>query len=133
MLPYATKNLIDDIIPSSGCEGLEYLAGCRCYFNYNSSRQFFFTDKAAECRGTTPDLLIKGQGAKKITDSTHRFFDNNKSGALVSRVMTDVEGVRNLVGTGLGSTNWRLPDLNYFPGDFNKNQCHDDLICAFCQ
>ena len=29
------------------------------------------------------------------------FFDNNKSGALVSRVMTDVEGVRNLVGTGL--------------------------------
>jgi subfamily B ATP-binding cassette protein MsbA len=29
------------------------------------------------------------------------FFDNNKSGTLVSRVMTDVEGVRNLVGTGL--------------------------------
>ena len=29
------------------------------------------------------------------------FFDNNKSGALVSRVMTDVEGVRNIVGTGL--------------------------------
>ena len=29
------------------------------------------------------------------------FFDNNKSGALVSRIMTDVEGVRNLVGTGL--------------------------------
>jgi ABC-type multidrug transport system fused ATPase/permease subunit len=28
------------------------------------------------------------------------FFDNHKSGALVSRVMTDVEGVRNLVGTG---------------------------------
>jgi subfamily B ATP-binding cassette protein MsbA len=29
------------------------------------------------------------------------FFDNQKSGALVSRVMTDVEGVRNIVGTGL--------------------------------
>ena len=29
------------------------------------------------------------------------FFDNEKSGALVSRIMTDVEGVRNLVGTGL--------------------------------
>ncbi len=28
------------------------------------------------------------------------FFDNNKSGALVSRIMSDVEGVRNLVGTG---------------------------------
>src|SRR5690606_5889501 len=30
-----------------------------------------------------------------------RFFDNQKSGALVSRIMSDVEGVRNLVGTGL--------------------------------
>ncbi len=30
-----------------------------------------------------------------------RYFDNTKSGELVSRIMTDVEGVRNLVGTGL--------------------------------
>jgi subfamily B ATP-binding cassette protein MsbA len=29
------------------------------------------------------------------------FFDNTKTGALVSRIMNDVEGVRNLVGTGL--------------------------------
>ncbi|MEL6632317.1 MAG: ABC transporter ATP-binding protein [Bacteroidota bacterium] len=29
-----------------------------------------------------------------------KFFDNTKSGNLVSRIMTDVEGVRNLVGTG---------------------------------
>ncbi|HEX6203328.1 MAG TPA: ABC transporter ATP-binding protein [Thermoanaerobaculia bacterium] len=30
-----------------------------------------------------------------------RFFDSTKSGVLISRVMTDAEGVRNLVGTGL--------------------------------
>ena len=30
-----------------------------------------------------------------------RVFDNTKSGELVSRIMEDVEGVRNLVGTGL--------------------------------
>ena len=29
------------------------------------------------------------------------YYDANKSGALVSRIMTDVEGVRNLIGTGL--------------------------------
>lgn len=29
------------------------------------------------------------------------YFDNTKTGVLVSRIMTDVEGVRNLVGTGL--------------------------------
>ncbi len=30
-----------------------------------------------------------------------RFYDANKTGTLVSRIMSDVEGVRNLVGTGL--------------------------------
>jgi len=29
------------------------------------------------------------------------YYDSNKSGSLVSRIMTDVEGVRNLIGTGL--------------------------------
>jgi ABC-type multidrug transport system fused ATPase/permease subunit len=30
-----------------------------------------------------------------------RFFDSTKSGILISRIMTDAEGIRNLVGTGL--------------------------------
>src|SRR5258707_6215879 len=29
------------------------------------------------------------------------YFDANKSGTLVSRIMSDVEGIRNLIGTGL--------------------------------
>src|ERR1700675_957919 len=29
------------------------------------------------------------------------FYDANKTGVLISRIMSDVEGVRNLVGTGL--------------------------------
>ena len=29
------------------------------------------------------------------------YYDGNKTGALVSRIMSDVEGVRNLIGTGL--------------------------------
>ena len=29
------------------------------------------------------------------------YFDSNKSGAMVSRIMNDVEGIRNLIGTGL--------------------------------
>src|SRR5262249_6577021 len=54
-----------------------------------------------------------------------RYFDSTKTGVLISRIMTDAEGIRNLVGTGLvqltGSTltaamalsilfylNWRL-------------------------
>ncbi len=29
------------------------------------------------------------------------YYDANKTGVLVSRIMSDVEGVRNLIGTGL--------------------------------
>ena len=29
------------------------------------------------------------------------YYDANKTGQLVSRIMTDVEGMRNLIGTGL--------------------------------
>jgi subfamily B ATP-binding cassette protein MsbA len=38
---------------------------------------------------------------RHVTRLPVTFFDANKSGQLVSRIMNDVEGVRNLVGTGL--------------------------------
>ena len=44
---------------------------------------------------------LRAQVQKKILSLPISFFDNNKSGALVSRIMSDVEGVRNLIGTGL--------------------------------
>jgi subfamily B ATP-binding cassette protein MsbA len=45
--------------------------------------------------------ILRARVQQKLLKLPISFFDNNKSGALVSRVMTDVEGVRNLVGTGL--------------------------------
>ena len=45
--------------------------------------------------------VLRAQVQKKILRLPVRFFDNAKSGALVSRIMTDAEGIRNLVGTGI--------------------------------
>ncbi|MBA3685604.1 MAG: ABC transporter ATP-binding protein [Planctomycetes bacterium] len=36
-----------------------------------------------------------------VTRLPLRFFDSTQSGVLISRIMTDAEGIRNLVGTGL--------------------------------
>ena len=36
-----------------------------------------------------------------ITRLPVRYFDSTQTGVLISRVMTDAEGIRNLVGTGL--------------------------------
>jgi len=43
---------------------------------------------------------LRAEVQKKLMKLPISFFDNTKSGSLVSRVMSDVEGVRNLVGTG---------------------------------
>ncbi len=45
--------------------------------------------------------ILRSKVQKHIIYLPVRFFDNTKSGELVSRIMSDVEGVRNLVGTGL--------------------------------
>jgi len=44
---------------------------------------------------------LRSQVQKHVLQLPVRVFDNTKSGELVSRIMDDVEGVRNLVGTGL--------------------------------
>ena len=44
---------------------------------------------------------LRAQVQKKVLSLQISFFDNTKSGVLVSRIMSDVEGVRNLIGTGL--------------------------------
>ncbi|MEP5830334.1 MAG: ABC transporter ATP-binding protein, partial [Maribacter dokdonensis] len=44
---------------------------------------------------------LRAQVQKQVLSLPIRFFDNTKSGSLVSRIMSDVEGVRNLIGTGL--------------------------------
>ena len=44
---------------------------------------------------------LRAQVQEHVLQLPVRVFDNTKSGELVSRIMDDVEGVRNLIGTGL--------------------------------
>ena len=54
---------------------------------------------SASAQQLIADMRIRVQ--KHIGRLPVRYYDANKTGALVSRIMSDVEGVRNLVGTGL--------------------------------
>ncbi len=44
---------------------------------------------------------LRPQGADARGTLSLNYYDANKTGALVSRIMSDVEGIRNLIGTGL--------------------------------
>jgi len=101
VLPYATKSLIDEIIPSQDMQALWFLLAAVLIAIVIQAVSSFSLTRLLSVEAQHLISLLRAKVQKKILTLPIRFFDNNKSGALVSRVMTDVEGVRNIVGTGL--------------------------------
>ena len=101
VLPYATKSLIDEIIPSQDMQALWLLLAAVLTAIIIQAVSSFSLTRLLSVEAQHLISLLRAKVQKKILTLPIRFFDNNKSGALVSRVMTDVEGVRNIVGTGL--------------------------------
>ena len=101
VLPYASKNLIDEVIPSKDIQALTYLLIVVCIALLIQSISSFSLTRLLSVEAQHLISILRANVQQKLLKLPISFFDNNKSGALVSRVMTDVEGVRNLVGTGL--------------------------------
>lgn len=101
VLPGASKFLIDDVIANSDLEMLKVLVVVVISAIVVQSITSFALTRilSVEAQHLIAKLRVKVQ--KHIIYLPVRFFDNSKSGELVSRIMSDVEGVRNLVGTGL--------------------------------
>ena len=101
VLPYSSKNLIDDVIPSKDINALTLLLVIVCSALVFQSISAFSLTRLLSVEAQHLISLLRAKVQQKLLKLPISFFDNNKSGALVSRIMTDVEGVRNLVGTGL--------------------------------
>ncbi len=101
VLPFASQQLFDKIIPSNNAQELVSLLVIVCLAILLQAVTSFILTRilSVEAQYLISELRAKVQ--KKLLKLPISYFDNNKSGALVSRVMNDVEGVRNLVGTGL--------------------------------
>lgn len=101
VLPYASKNLIDEVIPSKDMNALTTLLIIVCLSIIVQSVISFSLTRILSVEAQHLISVLRINVQKKLLSLPISFFDSNKSGALVSRVMNDVEGVRNLVGTGL--------------------------------
>ncbi len=101
VLPWATRYLIDDVAVNGDLILLRWLLlGIVGSLIIQAIGSFLLTRiLSVEAQYLISELRVKVQ--KKVLSLPISFFDNTKSGELVSRIMTDVEGVRNLVGTGL--------------------------------
>lgn len=101
VLPWKSKQLLDDVIPNKDYDQLyELLFIVGIAILIQSVTSFLLTNiLSIQAQYLISELRAKVQ--KKVLSLPISFFDNTKSGALVSRIMSDVEGVRNLIGTGL--------------------------------
>jgi subfamily B ATP-binding cassette protein MsbA len=101
VLPGASKYLIDDVITNSDIPMLKtLLIVVVIAIALQAITSFLLTRiLSVEAQFLISELRVRVQ--KKVLALPVRYFDDNKSGGLVSRIMSDVEGVRNLVGTGL--------------------------------
>lgn len=101
VLPASTKFLIDDVIGKQrGDLLMPIVLAVLVASLVQGSASFTLTHVLSK----TAQRLI-AEMRRKVQRHVGRlpvaYYDANKSGALVSRIMTDVEGLRNLIGTGL--------------------------------
>jgi ABC-type multidrug transport system fused ATPase/permease subunit len=101
VLPGATKYIIDDVIAKGDLQMLKMiLLAVVAAITVQAITSYLLT-KILSVEAQHLISVLRANVQKHLLRLPIRFFDNQKSGALVARVMTDVEGVRNLVGTGL--------------------------------
>jgi ABC-type multidrug transport system fused ATPase/permease subunit len=101
IIPWQSKNLLDEIIPNKDIAGLNKLIYLIVGAILIQAVTSFLLTRILSVEAQHLISKLRAQVQKKIMSLPIAYFDNNQSGALVSRVMSDVTGVRNLVGTGL--------------------------------
>ena len=101
VLPLQSKILLDDVVPNNDYSLLYSLIFIVIGSIVVQAATSFLLTKVLSIQAQYLISELRAQVQKKVLSLPISFFDNTKSGALVSRIMSDVEGVRNLIGTGL--------------------------------
>jgi subfamily B ATP-binding cassette protein MsbA len=101
VLPWQSKVLLDDVVPNKDYTQLYYLIAIVLSAIAIQAITSFLLTRILSVQAQYLISELRAQVQKKVLSLPISFFDNTKSGALVSRIMSDVEGVRNLIGTGL--------------------------------
>ncbi len=99
--PISLRYFLDDIIPNKNYDLLKILVAVVIFSFLVQGIMSFLLTKVLSIQAQFMISQLRAQVQKQVLALPIRFFDNTKSGALVSRIMSDVEGVRNLIGTGL--------------------------------
>ena len=102
VLPYSTKFLVDDVFGQGKYELLKWIA---LAVGLSTMVQAVTSFVLSQVLGVAAQRAIT-EMRKRIQAHIERlptsYFDSTQTGQLISRIMNDADGIRNLVGTGLG-------------------------------
>jgi subfamily B ATP-binding cassette protein MsbA len=101
VLPLSTKFLIDQVMGAHRADRLLPLASVVLFATVLGAVSSFATTQLLSKAAQRMITELRQQVQQHVGRLSVTYYDENRTGVLVSRIMTDVEGVRNLIGTGL--------------------------------
>ena len=101
VLPASFKPLIDLVFTEKRLDLLPWIVGAVLAATLIQGLTSYALTQLLSTEGQKLISQLRMQVQAHIGRLPVAFYDENRTGTLVARIMTDVEGVRNLVGTGL--------------------------------
>jgi len=101
VLPASTRYLIDDVLGKGRRDLLLPIVGAVVAATFIQAITSFALTQLLSKAAQRLIADMRKQVQAHIGRLPVAYYDGNKTGSLVSRIMSDVEGVRNLIGTGL--------------------------------
>jgi ABC-type multidrug transport system fused ATPase/permease subunit len=101
ILPASTRYLIDNVMGKHQLNLLPIIVGVVALATIIQGITSFTLTQLLSKAGQRLITELRMQVQSHIGRLPVAFYDENRTGTLVARIMTDVEGVRNLIGTGV--------------------------------
>ena len=101
VLPGMSAYILDEVVPAQRTGELFLLAGIVLGATVVQSVSGFALSQVLGVAAQRAITEMRKQVMAHVSRLPIRYFDSTQTGVLISRIMTDAEGIRNLVGTGL--------------------------------
>jgi subfamily B ATP-binding cassette protein MsbA len=101
VLPASTKYLVDDVLAKGHARLLVPLALAVAAATLIQAVTAFANSQVISVTGQRAITEMRRKVEAQVVRLPVGYFDSTQSGVLISRIMTDAEGIRNLIGTGI--------------------------------
>jgi ABC-type multidrug transport system fused ATPase/permease subunit len=101
VMPISSRYLVNNVMYLHQLDRLPLIIAAVAVASFIEAITTYILDRYLAVTGHRLIANLRMQVQEHVGRLPVSFYDKNRTGALVARIMTDVEGVRNLIGAGL--------------------------------